>query len=173
MKSKAGYSLPEMLVAIALVALTLAGVAQAAQTISLTQGRAIALVTTNTSLRSAQVELQNFVDRASEQGALSGDGSSLRGCGGACMVQITSGRMKFPSGDRGIALPSNRAHFTYLTARRAVSETSQLVAGEAVLAVAVIDEGDQPLLVARTSLSEVFGCEFELITLECRQASRP
>jgi prepilin-type N-terminal cleavage/methylation domain-containing protein len=182
----AGYTLIEVLAAMVMIGLAVAGLLGAVQVMGQQQWRAAGTMADNESQRRAAYRLEDLLGRSApfrsaDPSGLSGDGSGfVYDCGGPAPCRITLGTAALGSTitatDRagGVeALPLRRPGPSTLLyqGRHGASPAWPPSGGVAdtLRAVMVMDPGDPtPIVVARVWPEEPRTCQFDVISQDCR-----
>jgi len=184
--SEDGYTLAEMLAALLMIGLAMAGLTQAVRVLGLFQSSAARLEGQQRAIRVAELNLANLMDgqgpfRSTEATFSGGPTSFQFDCGrpkpcGARLQPNAGGARIVTSNDHGdekVALLPEGAegHFTYVGDKAALSSWPPAGERETLKAINLMQgSGQGPLVTTRLWVEQGADCAFDAIAQDCREA---
>lgn len=186
-----GFTLTEMLAALLIIGLAFGGLFEATRQIGRVQTKAGQRVAESRSLREAESRFQAWLDTqeaaaAIEGARFNGDARSMTyPCGaGTCRLSLTNAGDRWEVGlsgrDQGAqTLSLGRAsdpHLVYDAIDGRFDHWPPSGRFRSLRAVSIVqsgDDGDQPVLTARTWIEQTRTCQYDLISRACRLAGTP
>jgi prepilin-type N-terminal cleavage/methylation domain-containing protein len=183
-----GYTLVEMLAALAIIGLAMAGLAESARALRLLQQGVLRSVQAQQAGERAGRDLQRLFAsqgpfRSKNAAGLSGGRAKLEfpcAGGGSCGARLTTngGTARLELAGDGwrdvLALPASSASFVYVDAEGGAQDwPPSTSAPPTLVALAVIaTRGAQPIAQVRLWRDEAFDCQFDPIAVDCREAAK-
>jgi prepilin-type N-terminal cleavage/methylation domain-containing protein len=178
-----GYTLAEMLAALLIIGLAMAGLTQAVRVLGLFQSSAARAAGEQRTLRRAEVDLARLMDGQgpfrSTEATLTGDGSRFDfDCGRpkrcAALLEPAKGVSRLsisgPFEDR-VAVKAG-ARFTYATDKAALSAWPPAGERETLRSVNLVGPDGEPIASTRLWVQQSGDCAFDAIAQDCREAAR-
>lgn len=178
-----GYTLAEMLAALLIIGLAMAGLTQAVRVLSLFQSAAARATGEQRLLRRAEVDLARLLDGQgpfrSTEDMLVGDGRGFDfDCGRAarCSARLVSAANKTRllitgATEEQVALKED-VHFTYATEKATFAAWPPAGELRTLRAVNLVGARAEPILSARLWVQQSGDCAFDAIAQDCREAVR-
>jgi len=186
--SEDGYTLAEMLAALLMIGLAMAGLTQAMRVLGLFQGSTTRLEGQQRAIRIAELDLANLMDGQgpfrSTEPTFRGDPTAFqfdcgrpKPCGARLEVETSAVRI-VTSNDRGdeqaALLPDGAdGHFIYVGDKAALNRWPPAGERQTLKAINLVQgSGQAPLLTARLWVEQGADCAFDAIAQDCREAAQ-